>query len=410
MLKKWLGPIVVIGLFTLPLVVKSFHKSPTLKVVGERASLREINTSVLASGSLTYQELTQLSAEVTGKVSEILVREGDHVDKGQVVLRLDDQSYSAAVEQQRAAVRQQEIQVEQQKIAMLNQQAQFRRKLELHRLGFISDAQQEDAQYARDAADASLRNSREGLQQAQALLVQAQRVADKTIIRAPLSGTITAIDVRPGETAIASQIGMLTPTLMSIANTTSILAEVNIDEADISAIKVGQQAKVALMAYPGRSVSGVVSTIPLAGRQQPTGQTNLPKSRTYPVQLSLNDTSGLLLRAGMRCRAEIFTKAPAKLLSVPLQAVFVSPEVVATTTGREVSDGKLDIDSSDHVLILKDGHVEQRNIRIGVSDDAYQAVLSGLREGDWVITGPYRTLRHLHSGDAAEIVLEGEIH
>ncbi|MBA8733564.1 efflux RND transporter periplasmic adaptor subunit [Chromobacterium violaceum] len=398
MKRKWLGPALLVAVVALPFVARAFRQETVYQVTAAVAATREIRSSVLASGSLVYQEQAQLSSEVTGKVSAVLVREGDHVRAGQPVLRLDDEGYAAEVTQQAAAVRQQALQQRQQALTLANQQSAYRRKEALHRAGMVADAMLEDARYAVDEARVGLKNGGEQLRQSEAVLAQARQRAAKTVIRAPMSGVVTSIDIKPGETAIASQVGMVTPSLMTIANTGTMLVEANIDEADIGGVGSGQPAKVQLVAYPGAPLSATVLQIPLSPKRMAGAPAGVPggQARSYPVRLALSGSGRGLLRPGMSCRVEIFTTRAGKALTVPLQAVLSEAE---TSARRDADAG----DGEARVLVVKDGRLESRRVRTGESDDAQQQILSGLRAGERVVTGPAKLLYSLKPGDAVSV-------
>ena len=265
--RKWVGGLVIVAALCVPVILKFTRTDAQQVVETEKITTHEIKASILASGHLVYLQQAQLSPEVLGKVSEILVKEGQSVHEGDIVLLLNDQSYRAEVAQQQAAVRQQQINIEQQQLNVVNQESQYQRKADLHKAKMVADAGVDDARYALDLAKVQLRNSREGLQQANAVLNQFNERLAKTKIRAPLTGTVTSLDIKVGETAIASQVGIAGSGLMTIANTATMITEVNVDETDIARIVVGQEVAIHIAAYPDVALKGVVDTIPLSPKK-----------------------------------------------------------------------------------------------------------------------------------------------
>lgn len=397
-------PVVVgIGLAVLlcvPLIAKLTRSETSRPVEVEKVGYQEVKSSILASGHLLYQEQVLLSPEVIGKVSTIYVKEGQQVTAGDLLLHLDDQTYRAEVAQQEAAVHQQRISIEQQRLNLANQENQYRRKAELHRMKMIADSQMDDARYAVDMAKSALQNSSAGLQQAEAVLKQSRERLAKTTVRAPISGTITSMDIKVGETAVASQVGIAGSSLMTIANTSTMITEVNVDEADIARIAVGQQVNIHTSAYSDVELSGEVREIPLSPKQNNTpGQNNgASLSRTYSVKVKLVDTKGVMLRPGLTCRAEIFTVSAGKSLAVPLQAI-LSNNDENTETGAKKGNKKPVVKTENYVFVDKDGKAEKRVVTTGISDDSQQQILHGVSAGESVIVGPYKVLRHLKPGD-----------
>lgn len=403
--KKWWGIAAVVLLLAIPVLQKLFRAQPVIEVETEVVAPHEIKSSVLASGNLVYQEQALLSPEVIGKVTDIYVAEGDKVQRGQVVLHLDDQTYRAEVAQQEAAVMQQKTNIEHQQVSLESQQNQLKRKEELHDKKMIADQQVDDARYAVELAKVDLRTSREGLSQAEAVLRQNRERLEKTNIRAPMTGTVTALDIKVGETAVASQIGIAGSSLMTIANTSTIMAEVNVDEADIAGIKLGQEVSIHTAAYPDTALTGSVQSIPLSVKRNDASTSGISQARSYTIKVKLESTRNLTLRPGMTCRAEIYTATANQSLAVPVQAIMSNNDekTVVPDAGARSSpssgEAKPLVKEESYVFVNKDGVADKRIVKTGISDDTRQEVVSGIKAGDAVIVGPYKVLRHMASGD-----------
>jgi HlyD family secretion protein len=399
MKKPHLLGIALVAILCVPVIMKFTRGEPARAVDVEKIAYRDIKLSVLASGHLLYEEQVLLSPEVIGKVSTIFVKEGQQVAKGDVLLHLDDQSYRAEVAQQEAAVRQQRINIEQQQLNLANQQNQMKRKVELHRVRMISDSAIDDARFAVDGAGIELRNSRSRLEQAEAVLRQSNERLAKTSVRAPIGGTITALEIKVGETAVASQVGIVGSSLMTIANTSTMMTEVNVDEADIAKISVGQEVAIHTAAYPDTQLKGEVAIIPLSPKQPAAAQAGASLARTYNVKVKLLDTQKLSLRPGMTCRAEIFTASSGKSLALPLQAVLSNNDENTDVVKKKGSRDKAPVKTESWVFVNIGGKAEKRVVTVGVSDDSQQQILTGVKAGEAVVTGPYKILRHLKPGD-----------
>lgn len=399
MRKKLIGIAIVAALVGLPLALKATRGEDGKLVEVERVVPRELKASILASGNLAFREQAQLSPEVIAKVTAILVKEGDQVAQGQVVLRLDEEFYRAEVQSQEAALRQQRINIERQELNLANQEKQFRRSQTLHKRRLLDDNQFDAAKHGLDLARVELRASREAQQQAEAALRQSRERLAKTEIRAPIAGTVTAVDIKLGETAVASSTGIAGSSLMTIADTGSIMAEANVDEADIARIAVDQDVSVYAVAYSDTPLKGRVESIPLSPRREQGLQAQAggsPLARSYAVKVRLADPGQLKLRPGMTCRVEIYTATAGKALAVPIQAVFTEDEKV----DDEAPKGKKAQEAAEnYVFVEKDGKAEKRVVKTGLSDDSHQEVLSGLKPGESVVIGPYKLLRHLKAGD-----------
>ena len=406
MKSKYIVGLGLVALLCVPVALKLIRGEAARPVETDKIAYREIKSSILASGHLLYEEQVLLSPEVIGKVSTMFVKEGQQVTKGDLLMHLDDQSYRAEVAQHEAAVRQQRIAIEQQQLNVNNQESQYKRKVELHKMKMIADVQIDDARYAADLAKIELRNSRSRLEQVEAVLKQANERLAKTNIRAPISGTITALNIKTGETAVASQVSIAGSSLMTIANTSTMVTEVNVDEADIGKVVVGQEVAIHTAAYPDTAIKGEVLAIPLSPKQNvgPAAQGGSSLARNYNIKVKLADAQGLTLRPGLTCRAEIFTATSGKALALPLQAVLSNDDEnteVATKKGSKKA--KIELKTEHHVFVHQDGKAAKRIVTLGVSDDSQQEILTGVAAGDTIITGPYKTLRHLKDGDKVSV-------
>ena len=358
----------------------------SVEVQIEALAPRSIQASVLASGHLVHEEEVKLSTEVIGRVTGIYVEEGDRVTNGQLLLQIDDEIYRAAVDQNEATVRMQEIAIQRQQMWAENLKTKWDRQQELHERNLIDDDSFEVATNEWGVAEIDLRSSRESLSQAIAQLEQAEDRLSKTRVVSPIDGTVTSLDIKVGETAISSTTNIPGSGLMTIANPASIHTEVNVDEADIANVAAGQKAQVFAIAYPDQPIEGVIDSIAVSAKVAAGAQ-----GLSFAVKIRLEKTNGIVLRPGMSCRAEIFTEIAEGLLAVPIQAILVDEDRNANRT-------------TYRVFVHEDRKARQVEVRVGLSDDAWQAVTGGLNEGDEVIIGPDRVLRNLGSGDNVTVL------
>ncbi|MDE0003687.1 MAG: efflux RND transporter periplasmic adaptor subunit [Rhodospirillaceae bacterium] len=342
---------------------------------------RSIQASVLASGHLVHEEEVLLTTEVIGRVTGIYVEEGDRVAAGQLLLQIDDEIYRAAVEQNEATVRMQEIAIQRQQVRADNLRTQWERQRALHERNLIDDDSFDAVTNELNVAEIDLQSSRESLSQAEAQLEQAADRLSKTRVVSPIGGTVTSLDIKVGETAISSTTNIPGSSLMTIANPASIHAEVNVDEADIANVAVGQKAQIFAIAYPDRPMEGVIDSIAVSAKVAEGAQ-----GLSFAVKIRLEKTNRVVLRPGMSCRVEIYTDVREGILAVPIQAIIVD----------EIrSENRI----TYHVFEYEDRAARRVEVQVGLSDDTWQAVTGGLSEGDEVIVGPDRVLRSLADGD-----------
>ncbi len=376
---------IVSAVMAVPLLRSILNRGDAFEVQIEILAPRSIQASVLASGRLAHEEEVKLSTEVIGRVTELFVEEGDHVTAGQLLVQIDDETYRAAVEQSEAIVRIQEIAIQRQQMTLDNLLTQWERKEELHERGLLDEDSFVVATNELGIAEIDLSSSRESLSQARAQLEQAADRLSKTRTYSPLDGTVTSLDIEVGETAISSTTNIPGSSLMTVANPDSIHTEVNVDEADIASITVGQKAQVYAIAYPDQAIDGVIDSIAESAKVAEGAQ-----GLSFAVKIRIEKTAGIVLRPGMSCRVEIFTDIEEDILAVPIQAILVDDDLSANQTLY-------------HVFVHDDQEARQVEVTIGLSDDAYQEITNGLNEGDEIIIGPDRILRNLEDGDSVTI-------
>lgn len=387
--KKWIAVGIIAGVIALPLLVKSLRGESRTEVEVVLASEQDIRPSILASGLLAYLDEVNLTAELVAKVEEILVKEGDKVEKGQLLLRLDPETYRNAIEREEASQRQSKISIERQRLALALAETRLKRGEELLARQMIGQSEFDDLRNARDLASVELRSTQESLRRAEAILSEAREQLQKTDIRAPIGGTIVALPIKVGETAIPSTMSLAGASLMKIADTSAIQAELKVDEADIARIRMGQQAEVVAAAHQDTPLQGKVAQIALAPSLEPGSQ-----GRSYQVDVLLEVPEDLGLRSDMSARADIFLGDGGKTLAVPVEAVVT----------EESEDGQV----KRFVWVDRDGSARKVEIKTGLSDDRWEAVASGLDLGDRVIVGPAKTLRILREGAAINAELRDD--
>jgi HlyD family secretion protein len=384
----------IIGLVVLvvaiPLVKARWSGSALVEVQAETLEPRSIQSSVLASGKLVHEEEVKLTTEEIGRVTAIFVEEGAQVTKGQLVLQIDDQRLRAAVDQNQASVRMQEIAIRRQQLQIENLRTQWERMKGLHERQLINEDSFVTASNNLEIAEVDLQSSRESLQQVHAQLEQQQDRLSKTRVYSPIDGRVTTLDIKVGETAISSSTNIPGSSLMTIANPASIHTEVNVDEADIANVTIGQKARVYAIAYPDQPVDGVVDSIAVSAKVA-EGQ----QGQSFAIKIRLLDPEKITLRPGMTCRAEIFTATKGDALAVPIQAILVEEDLAADETRREV-------------FVVRGERAAKIPVEVGLSDDTYQEIVSGLSSGDQVITGPDRVLRALEDGDRVTVVSDDD--
>ena len=244
-------------------------------------------------------------------------------------------------------------------------------------------------------AKIDLRSREESLLQAQATLDKAQERLEKTVFKSPIDGITTSVDIKEGETAISGTTNISGSNLITLADPSSILIEVQVDEADIANVQVGQEADIFAVAFPDHALKGVVKNIATSAKRA-RGRQGL----SFTVKILLDDSTAVAVRPGMSCRTEIFTQTKDKTLAVPSESiVFLKPE----SNDDNESEKDKHQDEKSYVYILEAGKAKKVAVDLGISNDRYQEIISGIKAGDLVITGPARTLSKLKDSALVKI-------
>lgn len=394
-----IAAVVALGYF------KQSGNSDAISVNIAAAKVEEIKTSILASGTLLYKDQVQLRSEVIGQVSELFIEEGDNVSQGQVLMRLDQRSFNADVEQQQAYVRMQTIAIERQKKQLDNTKAKWLRNKNLYERKMIGQDAFELIDNQHDLAKIDLRSRQEALTQAQATLDKALERLEKTVFRSPIDGIATSVDIKIGETAISGTTNIAGSNLITIADPASILVEVQVDEADIANVRLDQDVDVYAVAFPDDALKGQVKTIATSAKRASNRE-----GLSFTVKILLESDENIDVRPGMSCRAEIFTKVKGNTIAVPIQSViFEESEGEGSDVKVRGRRGGVRIGSSgnstmtSHVFVLIDGKAVKRDVELGISNDELQEVTEGVDLDEDIIIGPSRLLGKLKDGDAVQL-------
>jgi HlyD family secretion protein len=380
--------LIIAGVIVLALVGRSMRGGGAVQVETTQARLMPMQSSILASGELGFSESVELKPEIIGLVTEIRVAEGDHVDKGQVVIQLDPASFRARVDRQQALVTQQQTAIESQRLLLENMSRELERRRRYYASAYLSASDFESEATKLELAKVELSSRQSALVALRAELAQAQEDLTKTEIRAPMSGVVTRLSVRPGETVVAGT-NIAGSTLLEIADTSKAIAVVYVDEAEIDKATVGATARVESASEPGTWRTGRVERVGTSVSNDGQRQ-----GRRFEVRIALQPAAAHL-RQGTSCHAEIITDTRQRSLVVPMAAVQFN--------GSDDSAGKASKQDEAYVFAVQGSRAKRVPVQLGISNDAFQEVTQGLKPGDRIVTGPYPALHHLSEGDSLRL-------
>jgi HlyD family secretion protein len=414
-----------------------FKKSDAVSVTAEAVKNRDLQQLVTASGKIQAKRFVNMSAVQMGRVTRLGVEEGDRVKAGQFLLEIDPNALrgnvaqgEAAVEGARAALSQSRVNVENARASLQLAQENVKRQRDLWGQGLTTKEQLDRAeselkvrQTELDARQAAVGSAEQMIRQQSAQLSTSQYNLRQVTLLAPFDGIVTRRNIEEGENVVVGTMNNAGTQLVTIADMSIIEAEVEVDETEIPSVQIGQVAKITVDALPDRSFTGKVTEIGNSPIQTAAAQAG-QQATNFKVTVTI-DGQIPEVRPGFTCSAEITTATRAQVLSVPIQAMAVR-ELVYDTKGQIVREPRDDKKrrrprgieptaaaaelppgqtrkETEGVFVMRDKLVEFVPVKVGIAGDKYFEVLSGLKAGDQVITGPFGNVRNLRDGDEVKI-------
>jgi HlyD family secretion protein len=413
---------------------------------------RDLESLVSASGKIQPKTQVNISANTTGRVTRLAVDEGQRVKAGQFLLEIDPRSLEgqmqrgvASVAAAQSSLEQARTNVEQSKTAVEQSQTQLdlakqtlKRQQDLWKDGLTTKQDLEKAENDVKFREADVK-SRESdvkariqdietreqqIKQEQAGLATTRYNLNQVILNSPIDGLVTRRNIEQGETAVMGTMNNAGTVLLTIADMSVLDAEVEVDETDIPSVNLGQPAKITIDAVPDRTFKGHVTEIGNSPVQQTTSSTASSGQRqatTFKVKVTLDEPVPDV-RPGFTCTAEITTATKSNVAAVPIQALTVREmlfndkgDLVHEPPPKKGRSVEPTVSASNEpppghtrketegVFVIRDGRAVFAPVKIGIAGEKYFEVVSGIKAGDQVITGPFANVRTLADGEQVRL-------
>jgi HlyD family secretion protein len=415
MKKKWMW-VAIGGVLLILLVVANLARSSGGKVESvqlARVRVEDVTSRVKAPGKIEPKTQVKISADVPGKVIRLAVHEGDAVRKGQLLLQLDDTQYRAAWNQTRAALSSARARLLDANASLkvgednhVRQRALFEQKL-------LSQAEWDRANATIESARSAAATAQEEVSRSEAALAASSDNLNKTRFAAPFDGVVSALNVEQGEIVMVGTMNNPGTQILVVSDLSRMLVRADVDEADIVDIRIGQKAKITVDALPDTSFPGTVTEIGNTAKRSITGgsdgQTN------FEVQVVF-DHSVPQVRPGMTADVEIETGTHVKTKAVPIQAVVIRTDRELERAAKKPGAGKAKPKPKSTMLAAEDDTVGRKDkeiagvflvkndiatfvpVRSGIASETMIEITGDAKEGDMVVSGPYKALRELKPG------------
>ena len=411
------------------------RRSTAPAVTVEAIRTRDLEAVVSASGKIQPKRFVNISADTSGRVVDLAVNEGDRVTVGQFLMQIDPrtlrtrvESGQAALQANQAALDQTRQGVETARVQLAVAQQNLKRQQELWKMQLTPretlERAQNDVQIAQSTLserEKQVRAQEVRLGQDRAQLASAQFDLSKVRIESPIAGIVTRRNIQEGETAVVGTMNNAGTVLLTVADMSVIQAEVEVDETNIPNVAVGQQAKITIDAVPDRTFKGHVTEIGNSPIQA-TGQAATNQQATNFKVVIVLDEDVPEVRPGFTTTAEITTATRKNVVAVPIPAVAVR-ELVYDAKGQVVKEARdarsgasappvpapVELEpgqtrkETEGIFTIREGKAVFVPVTIGIAGDRYFEVLSGIKAGDQVITGPYNNVRGMSDGDPVRL-------
>lgn len=389
--------VVVIGALG---VMGGSRGSREVEVRMEPVARRDLVSAVTASGNIEAKSQVDVQSEVTARILRITVKEGDMVQKGQLLVELDQVQFKGAVDRAGALLTSAQASQAQAQVNRDQARRALDRTRELKRTQptLVSDEALEQAQQAFDVAEANLKASEAQVAQAQASLKESQDNLGRTRLYAPISGRVVRLAVEEGEVAVPGTFSRDVGLLMRIADMSVIQAKVKVDETDVVRLKLGDSVAVSIDAFPDTAFVGRVTKIAnSAAALSSTGQST-DRAVDFEVEVTLTDPPADV-RPDLSMTARIITDSRSSVLSIPIIALTARPPKAAGDTASAVPIGDTTatgkVKDIEGVFVVQNGLARFRPVKVGIAGDEYFEVLNGLSEQDTVVSGSYQAIRDM---------------
>ncbi|MBT5904039.1 MAG: efflux RND transporter periplasmic adaptor subunit [Opitutaceae bacterium] len=417
----WVVGVLLIGLLTAVAVVKGRSGDKGTKVFVEEVERKTVTQFVTATGRIEPEVEVKIAPEVSGEIVELPFAEGAQVKKGELLMRIKDDNYRYQVDQREADLAATRAAAVQSRAQLLKLKSDFKRSDDIYKKDLISEADFIAAQTSVEVGEANLESANAQVRRAEGFLKQALDQLSKTTIYAPMDGTISRLPVEVGERVTGT--GQFNAAeVMRVADLSNMEVVVKVNENDVVNVKVGDNARIDVDAFPEHEFKGRVTEI--ASTAVTTGANSQAEVTNFEVKIRV-DIDGQNLRPGMSALTDIETATVSDVLVVPIQSVTVRSREDdktfeqmtkdqekakkeregdgAATAENESAQREQERKNKESlrrvVFVVEDGKAKLVDVETGIADTSYMEIKSGLEAGQKVVSGSYATITRVLKDD-----------
>ncbi len=432
-------PVVIVLIIVMAIGRKKgwFGDSDQTRVSTESVSKRDLIETVSANGRIQPETEVKVTPDISGEITELFIKEGDQVKTGDILAKVNPEIYRSNLDQataslntQRANEANMKARHSQVQAQYLNAKSGFDRSEKLFKQQAISAAEFDNAKAAYESAKAEVEAAEQSIKaasytvkSAEAILNEARENFSKTTIYAPVDGTISKLSVEKGERVSGTSQFSPGTEIMRIANLGGMEVNVSVNENDIVRVSLNDTALIEVDAYMNRKFKGIVTEIATSANvsgisvdQVTNFDVKIRVLRESYLDLLKEDMPGFSpLRPGMSATVDIQTQRAHQVLTVPIQAVTTRVDSALVKAKQDSQERKQqDMNTPDkkenesfreYVFVLEEGKVKMTEVKSGIQDNTYIEIKEGLKEGQEVVSAPYRAIsKTLKDGDKVKKV------
>jgi HlyD family secretion protein len=383
------------------ILYKKQHQATEVSVA--TVKLQDVVGKVTANGKIQAENKVDLSALVMGQIVNLVVREGDRVKEGDFLLQIDKKRAAAEEAGSAAAVQASLADLDSARAAMGQAANDLDRARKNHEAGIVPDADFQRAQSSYDGTKGAYQAAEQRIEQNRALVNANHDTVTKSTVRAPISGVVTTLRVKAGEVTVLGTMNNPGTQLMTISDMSTVQAVLMVDETDTPNIVVGQKAMLTLDSYPGRKFEGVVTEVGHSPIQKDDselqGLITTSEAINFKVKVKITEPPQSI-RPGFSVTADIITGSKSNVPTIPLAALVIRD----SHKGEKDASGR--VKTEEGVYTVADGKVRFVPIKTGLTGELDIEVENGLKDGETVISGPFKTLRTIKEGDKVRAMSE----
>ncbi|HEY3124216.1 MAG TPA: efflux RND transporter periplasmic adaptor subunit [Thermoanaerobaculia bacterium] len=400
----------VVGLLVVLFVAMGFIRrkdKDVARVTTAKVEKIDLVSKVTANGKIQARRKVDLSALVMGQIVNLAVKEGDKVNRGQLLLQIDRAQLAAQTAGRESALAAMRSDLQ----ASRSNSEQARLDYERARRNFdakiLSEAEFQKSKSIYDTAQANLSAVQQRLQESGANLAASRDSLSKTTVSAPIAGVVTYLPVKEGEVTVIGTMNNPGTQLLTISDMSEVEAVMMVDETSVPEVKVGQKANLNIDAYPNRTFEGIVTEVGSS-----------PIAKNDPDLLSLTQGSEAInfkakirvvnppetIRPGFSVTADILTGRKEGATAIPIQALVVRD--VPKKDGKPASGGAGRPQTEEGVYVIKGGKLAFEKVQTGLAGELMIEVKTGPKVGEEIVTGPFKVLRQVKEGD--KVIVEKE--